>query len=86
MFDVLLLPKAEKFYARADATLARKLAACFSLLEADPTRHPNIKRLVGPLKGFHRFRLGDYRILYRINAAKKTVYVVRIAHRKEAYE
>jgi mRNA interferase RelE/StbE len=86
MYKVLLLPKAEKFYSRADATLARKLASCFGLLEADPSRHPNIKKLVGPLKGLHRFRAGDYRIIYWIDTAKKTVFVLRIAHRKEAYD
>ena len=86
MFEVLLLPKAEKFFAQADAPLARKLASCFELLEADPQRHPNIKKLVGPLKVLYRFRSGDYRIIYRIDAAKKTVFVLRIAHRKEAYE
>jgi mRNA interferase RelE/StbE len=83
---VHLLPKAENFFTRADVNLAKKLASCFELLEADPLYHPNIKRLVGPLKGLHRFRAGDYRIIYRIDAAKKTVFVLRIAHRKEAYD
>ena len=86
MYKVHLLPKAEKSFARADIALARKLASCFELLEADPLHHPNIKKLVGPLKGLHRFRAGDYRIIYRIDSANKTVFVLRIAHRKEAYE
>ena len=85
MFKVLLLPKAEKFFAHVEAPLAKKLSSCFELLETDPQRHPNIKKLVGPLKGFHRFRTGDYRIIYRIDNEKKTVYVLRIVHRKEAY-
>ena len=86
MYKVALLPKAEKAFARADATLARKLARCFQSLEVDPLRHPNIKPLLGPLKGLFRFRIGDYRIVYWIDAGNKTVYVVRIVHRKEAYE
>ncbi len=86
MFRVVLLPKAEKFFAKADAPLAKKLAACFRLLETNPSQHPNIKPLVGPLKGLHRFRIGDYRILYQIAAPQKTVYVVRIVHRREAYQ
>jgi mRNA interferase RelE/StbE len=85
MYKVLLLPKAEKFFTRADAPLARKLAACFESLEINPLRHPNIKPLTGPLKGLFRFRAGDYRIIYQIDVGKKNVYVVRIAHRKEAY-
>jgi mRNA interferase RelE/StbE len=86
MYKVVVLPKAEKTFARADAPLARKLTKAFELLEIDPLRHPNIKPLTGPLKGFFRFRTGDYRIVYRIGAAEEIVYVVRIAHRKEAYE
>ena len=85
MHKVVLLPKAEKAFARADALLARKLARAFELLEVDPSRHRNIKPLTGPLKGLFRLRAGEYRIVYQINAGTKTVYVVRIAHRKEAY-
>jgi len=86
MFRVVLLPKAEKAFARADAPLARKLARAFELLEVDPLRHRKIKPLTGPLKGFFRLRAGDYRIVYKIDARTETVYVVRIAHRKEAYQ
>ena len=48
MYKVHLLPKAEKFFARADINLARKLASCFKLLESAPTRHPNIKKIGWP--------------------------------------
>lgn len=58
----------------------------FESLEINPFHHSNIKPLTGPLKGFFRFRAGDYRIVYQINAIKKIVYVVRIAHRKEVYD
>lgn len=86
MYKVVLLPKAEKFFARADAPLAKRLAACFLLLESNPLRHPNIKPLVGPLKGLFRFRTGDYRVLYRVADGTKIVYVMQIVHRKEAYQ
>jgi mRNA interferase RelE/StbE len=86
MYTVVLLPKAEKYYVRADAPLAAKLDRVFKALERNPHRHPNIKPLIGPLKGFHRFRAGNYRLLYQIDSDKKLVYVVRIAHRSEAYE
>jgi mRNA interferase RelE/StbE len=69
-----------------DLTLARKPASWFELLEANPSHHPNIKKLLGPLKGLHQFRDGDYRIIYQIDNTKKIVFVVRIAHRKEAYD
>ena len=86
MYKVVLLPNAEKTFARADAAVARKLARAFELLEVDPLRHRNIKRLTGPLGGLLRLRAGDYRIVYEIDARRKMVYVVRIAHRKDAYQ
>jgi len=86
MYKVVLLPKAERFFLQADPVLAKKQAGCFELLEADPFRRPNIKPLTGPLKGLFRLRAGDYRILYQVAARTKIVYVVRIAHRKEAYQ
>jgi mRNA interferase RelE/StbE len=86
MFKVVLLPKAEKFFADADLPLAKKLAKGFKSLQINPFRHPNIKPLVGPLKGLFRFRVGDYRIIYQTDAEKECVYVVRIAHRRESYQ
>jgi mRNA interferase RelE/StbE len=86
MYKVVLLSKAEKAFTKADAQTAKKLAKAFKILERDPLRHPNVKSLVGPLKGMYRFRAGDFRIIYTVDAASDTVYVIRIADRKEAYE
>ena len=66
MFDVFLSPEAREFYAKADKPLARKLARCFAQLERDPRRHNNIKRLSGTLAGLFRYRVGDWRVIYRI--------------------
>jgi len=33
----------------------------------------------------YRLRLGDYRILYRIDDKLKEIFIYRIKHRKEAY-
>ena len=38
------------------------------------------------LRGHRRLRVGDYRVVYRIDADKKMVVVVAIKHRKEIYE
>ncbi len=36
------------------------------------------------LKGHRRLRVGDYRVVYRIE--KKTVVIIAIKHRKDVYE
>ena len=86
MFEVILAPEAEAFYIHADPPLARKLARCFAQLEHDPGRHNNIKRLSGELAGRLRYRLGDWRVIYRIDDPTRKVHVLLIAHRSEVYE
>lgn len=43
------------------------------------------KPLTGKFKGFWKFRMGDYRIIYALEKAKVTIFVLRIRHRKEVY-
>lgn len=38
------------------------------------------------LKGHRRLRVGDYRIVYRIEPDTNTVLIVAIKHRKDIYE
>ncbi len=43
------------------------------------------KRLQAPLDDRHSARRGTYRVIYRIDDADRTVTVVDIAHRRDAY-
>lgn len=86
MFEVLLSPEAQDFYAAADPPLARKLDRCFSRLELEPRRHGNIRRLSGDLAGLFRYRVGDWRVLYRVDEQAQRVHLLVIAHRREVYE
>jgi mRNA interferase RelE/StbE len=52
---------------------------------ASEPRPPGCKKL----KGGHnewRIRIGDYRAVYEIDDAAKTVDVTRVAHRREVYD
>ncbi|MBA3751216.1 type II toxin-antitoxin system RelE/ParE family toxin [Candidatus Dependentiae bacterium] len=54
------------------------------LLMTDPISFG--KPLRYTLKGYRRLRVGDYRIVYRIEAEIKTVTIVAIKHRKTIYK
>ena len=41
--------------------------------------------LLGPLSGYWRYRVGDYRIICRILDDEVIVLVVEIGHRREVY-
>ena len=43
------------------------------------------KRLRAPLEDRHSARRGTYRVIYRIDDAERTVTVVDVAHRWDAY-
>lgn len=86
MYEVELSSRAAAFLATADLPLARKLARCFRQLEREPRRYNNIKRLSGPLTGFFRYRVGDWRVIYNIDDDERRVRVHTIAHRADVYE
>lgn len=44
------------------------------------------KPLRGSLKNHLRIRIGNYRVIYRIDAQNTTVLVVAIGHRKDIYK
>ena len=43
------------------------------------------KPLLGDWSGFWRWRVGDYRIIARIEDERIVILVVRVAHRREVY-
>lgn len=53
-------------------------------LELDPRPH-GVIMLSGYVKGSWRLRIGDYRVMYDIDDAKRRVYITKIAHRREIY-
>lgn len=56
-----------------------------NLLDAtNPRTHR--KELKGELKGFWRYRVGDYRILADIQDDIVTILVVKMGHRREIYD
>jgi mRNA interferase RelE/StbE len=86
MYEVVLHPKAQAFYLRADKALAKKITRCLEQLEQNPRFHPNIKALKGSLSGYYRYRISDYRVIYSIDDQVMVVSVVEIVHRGEAYD
>lgn len=47
-------------------------------------RPPGVKKLRGTAD-LWRIRVGDYRVIYRINGKQRLIDVIHIRHRKDAY-
>jgi len=85
MYELVFTRDAQRFYERADQRLVRRLHRCFDHLRRNPYEHPNIKRLKGPLEGYFRYRVGDWRVVYGVDEGKNAITIVLIAHRGNAY-
>ena len=55
-------------------------------LRRNPYFGPNIKKLKGEFAGYHRFRIGNYRLFYLIEEEKVIVAVIDLRHRQNAYK
>lgn len=86
MYAVSIGSRAKRFFEEADAPLQRRIDRCFDQLKIDPRHHNQIKALKGAYSGYLRFRIGDYRVVYRVRESTQQVFVADIAHRREVYE
>ena len=85
MYKVSLAKKAFDFYTSSPPSLVKKLDNCFQFLKENPYKHNNIKSLSGRYKGFYRYRIGNYRVVYSIEPSGKLIIVLLIEHRSKVY-
>jgi len=58
----------------------------YPILRANPYFGPNIKKLKGEYKEIYRFRIGDYRLFYKISEETVIIFILDIESRKDAYQ
>ena len=84
-WEVVFSDASKKFLKKLrDATLLDRLLTATEKLSADP-RPPGCRKLAGTSDRY-RIRIGDYRIIYRVDDGKVTVLVLLIGHRREVYD
>ncbi len=86
MYKILLTKEAIKNYKKCDTNDKKKIDKCFKELNKNPYISNNIKRLHGELKGLFRYRIGDMRIIYKIEENNVLVIVFSIASRGNVYK
>jgi len=84
MYTVLVQPSADRSLRKLPDDVQRRIVAAIDELHKDP-RPGGCKKLKGE-DNLWRIRVGDYRVVYTIQDKKLVILVVRIAHRKDAYQ
>jgi mRNA interferase RelE/StbE len=51
----------------------------------NPLRHKDVRSLEGKLRAFYRLRVGEYRVIFEIDAENRRIGVLAIVPRGRAY-
>jgi mRNA interferase RelE/StbE len=81
-FAVLLHKKAAKELEKLDEDLRTRIKERLRELKNKPE---SVGKALRP-SDFRSLRIGDYRIIFEVNRAKKQVIVLYIGHRKKVYD
>jgi mRNA interferase RelE/StbE len=85
VYKVVYLDQVEEDLKRLDKTTVKKiLTRVETYLAKDPKGLG--KPLKGDFQGYWRYRWGDYRVIYKISEREILIIILRISHRKEAYD
>ncbi|MDR1149642.1 MAG: type II toxin-antitoxin system mRNA interferase toxin, RelE/StbE family [Spirochaetaceae bacterium] len=58
----------------------------YPVLRNNPFFGANIKKLKGEYKETYRFRIGDYRLFYKVDEKEFIIFAVNIENRKDTYK
>ena len=84
MFGVVYSDQARRFLKQSTATLRKRLFRRIDRLRAEPIER-DAKRVVGFSEKLLRVRVGQYRLLYEVDQARRVLGIVKIDKRSRAY-
>ena len=85
MYKIEFLPDAKEFYQRLyynDRGHFDRIGAALLSLSEDPYQGKSLKH---DFKGKYSFRVGPYRIIYKIVRESVRIYIFDIGHRRNVY-
>lgn len=83
-YRILFVKEAKKDIDRLDTIVRRRLAKKLAQIASSNDILTLAKQLTDHDVGKYRLRIGDYRAIFDLEG--KTVYILRVRHRKEVYK
>ena len=84
MYEVIFEDPAQRQFRKLDRIIQTQILKALIKLEKNP-RPSGCKKLQG-LEHLYRLRIGDYRVIYRIEDNKLLVLIISLGHRREIYK
>lgn len=76
---------ARNYYEGMTKDYQRKVKQAVKELEIDPFSSKNVRRLHGELEGLCRYRIGKFRMIFRVLTEAEEVRILAIASRGDIY-
>jgi mRNA interferase RelE/StbE len=83
-YSVRISPAADREIRKLDRPIQERILKKLDDLEQEP-RPNGVEKLAGGSEARYRVRVGDFRIVYRIDDDVLTVLVLKVGNRKEIY-
>lgn len=83
-FTIVIEGAARRSIERLPRDVQERVRSRIDALAENPRPH-GVKRLTGRTGDLLRLRVGDYRVIYRVEDARLVVVVVTVSHRREVY-
>lgn len=75
--------RVDKQFLKLPQHIQAKIIKAYDTLKLNPIAGAKLK---GELSDYYKFRIGDYRIVYKFNPTISTLEVVKIEHRQGVYK
>jgi mRNA interferase RelE/StbE len=82
--EILIKASAEKDIRRLPRDVRERVVSAILALREEP-RPPGVRKLKGRGEEGWRIRVGDYRVVYRIDDSLRQVAIYRVRHRRDVY-
>jgi mRNA interferase RelE/StbE len=82
-YDVQLSTQAGRQLRKLERQVQRRILGALMLLANTP--RPSVSKVLSGTDGYLRVRVGDYRIVYKIEDHQLVVLVLMLGHRREVY-
>ena len=82
-YSIRFTPRAQRDFSALDRTVQHRLRRHIDRLGENPFP-PGAKKLHAE-EPYYRIRVGDYRVIYQVEAHQLVIVVVKVGHRREVY-
>jgi mRNA interferase RelE/StbE len=83
-YTILIERQAQKVIKTLDKQTVQRIHERIKELSVTPYNH-RISGVVTMEKGRHKFRVGDWRIIFKIDEKDKAIFIVAVRPRRRAY-